>query len=679
MGIYKIYFREEHYSISNIIHNNMDFKSVLNNPFGNYFELMEWFKEFPLDDESTEFIFLLLKKIENDMSQGKFIQAILESKTVEENPKLFIEKLSKYSDDKNIKWLMGLVISKFNIHTVKNLDDDTTKLGFIISSMYRGEFSEELKDELKKLLETKDENIISTLISHINLLTDKEELLQLLLEIGDKYNTLLLNNCISSDIKIDRLYPIVEKAITQDIGAADSAWYLIYFKNFSPQQVSDLCILTLRNYFPYELRFFDWCIKDKAKKLPEFIEHLVGKLGEFDIFRQRCVWGILTEGNTNKTIEMSKILVDGDDNSEKYCREKGYYFHEIKRKLYRYGSKDNCITLFKILKTWLKDKDYLSIPEITDEQLDQYKKNRTLQILHEITDQLIGFKTNFDKKTITNTLKNYPKLCELAHERIIELLDKKMYHPILVDLSYTIDSEHRAYPWCNEILKKIDYYFTNFPKVKNEKYPKTDDLIKHMVADFFNEPKEFLSQVYIFEKLHSSNVLVTCEPDINGSHPEYLIEIDKNKIIAEVKNFELSEDIKISGSGSNIGKKFSRNIKEAYFQTVPIEDPKYPAILIFDTSRSLIDEELIHDSLHGSLSYLVSIEDPKQEAVAYRKRDFLKFKYELATYIQAVILFRPALKEKKIFLSGSIVEHRYRDELIDTSVFKKLSSILFND
>lgn len=32
----------------------MDFKSVLNNPFGNYFELIEWFKTFPMDDETIK-------------------------------------------------------------------------------------------------------------------------------------------------------------------------------------------------------------------------------------------------------------------------------------------------------------------------------------------------------------------------------------------------------------------------------------------------------------------------------------------------------------------------------------------------------------------------------------------------------------------------------------------------
>lgn len=424
------------------------------------------------------------------------------------------------------------------------------------------------------------------------------------------------------------------------------------------------------------MKFFEWCLKEKIKNNPKLVELIVERINELIFFDKKTLWGTLAEGNPNATVKKSIDLIKEDDKTETTRRVIGSCLEEIKRKLYNIGKKETCIEFYNILYNWLKNEDFITISDLSDETLRSYSKNRVLRIIHEIIEQIRGWKSTFNQQNIERILKKYPHMYSLIWKEIQKLLKDKEYHPLLTILEYAHNKDHRAFYWSIEILNKIEYYFNNYPKIKNGKYSKSNDIVRFMIANLFSEYYGFISEVFVFEKLHNAGVILICEPNVGNKHPDYLIQINGKEIIIEVKNFMLSEDILISGSGSDM-RKFSLDLNEAFKQTVPIDNPKYPVILALDSGRSFIEEDLIHDEFHGSLTFVWHPDKPEKEGDIYRKKDYLASKKKLATYLQGIILFKTKMIENKLHLLGSFTEHIHREKFLDKEDFDLLNKILF--
>lgn len=639
----------------------MDVKKILDNPFIHRKEVFEWFQDFPLTESSIDFIWKLIRRVEGDLTSGQYIIAIVESKTVKKNPVQFLKIWEKYSDSSRGRWLRGLILSHYDLISIDSMEseDNLTKLAYVVDSIASDGIDDKTVDMIEELWE--DQQLQPRLIRHLTSLADRGDFSWLFLNTPNEYLGLLLENLSYSKIDDGKFFSLLQRAISYDQDSADQAWHFIYFKINDPDLISELCKQTLTRYRYFYLQYFDWCIKEKIKKIPELVELIVKKSSTLDVFSKKSVWGILTEGNPKMTVKMSRLIPEEDDGSARTLSILGMYFSEIKQKLYRSGTKDDCMLLYHILKEWLERREYITVPVRSTEDLNRYEKNQILELVDEITEQLTTARVDFNPTEVLEALESYPAIRGLVEDKIQGFLQRKEYHPFFDVLRASFRREHPSHNWATQVLDKMTYYFEFFPRVENEKYINMDDTVKWMVEDLFNDLYGFLSEVFVFEKLHNPGILKICEPNIGGKNPDYLVELNGRKVIIEIKNFHTSQDLRISGFGSKMGKKFRRDLKETFKQTVPLNGTQYPVILVFDRSRSFIDVEMVNNVLHGSLSVSIPINDGGDDPTVFRENDFLAQESDLAQYIQAVILFTPIIKDGDIQLEGDYIEHGYRD------------------
>lgn len=223
----------------------IDLNEILKDPFSNYNDYIQWIKSFKIDKTSIDFIYKLLKKVENDLTYGKYTNAILESKSIGEKPKLFIELLSDYQEDYNIKWLKGNILYKFKLCNMDEIDDKISKLAYLVSRMYQEDFNKEFINEIKKPWQGQDKEIMPYLIYHTTRLSYKYDFTDLFLKINDEYLELLIRNIAHTNVNIKKLQPILYKATSYDKNSADALWYCIYFKEIEDDVLADLCITTV--------------------------------------------------------------------------------------------------------------------------------------------------------------------------------------------------------------------------------------------------------------------------------------------------------------------------------------------------------------------------------------------------------------------------------------------------
>lgn len=659
----------------------MDLREILKNPSRKRNEFSEWVKDFPLNEESTSFICNLVKKVGKDYSYMYYILLILNSDTVRQYPSAFIDLIEKCNDNFYVKLMKGLLFSTFRIHTLEDMEkeDNATRLGFIIGIVKQEGLSNESENEIRNLWNLKDNEIMPTLIRYIACWAEERDFSDLFLGVSDEYLSLLLMNISDKNVNSDKVVPLLRRAISLNERSANAAWCFIHSNVNDNNLIVDLCIQTLKKYITPSLSSFGGCIMEKVEDNPELVTLIVEDITELDYFNKRSMWGILAEGNPEKTVEESVRITFEDDGTEEILEELGGYFSEIKAGIYSSGTKEDCIKLYGILRNWLRNRDFFSVESIPEEDMERYNENYILGRIHEITERLIWIKPGFEKEQLMDVLREFSEIDGLLRSRIRDLLIRKEYHPVLNVLRNASDPRYKISDGAREVLNKIEYYFNYFPTVENQ-YCKNNAVkaTKEKVGHFFGNLYTFLSECFIFERLHKADVILVCEPNIGGKYPDFLIEINGKKMLVEVKNCEEPEESKISGAKWNPEEKFKRNFRGAFFQTVPMEDiyPRYPVVILFDVSRSHILPIIIDQIMHGSYSFAFSSEDP-EKLIPCRGRDYLAYSKELAKFIQAVGLFKPNMADKKLVLEGNLVKHRYREDLIEISELQKLSDILF--
>ena len=652
--------------------------TIFEDPFRNRKEIYEWINSFSLNEESIEVISKLLKSVERDMTSGEYFSAILDSNSVKSNPKKFLELIKP--NNPNLNWLKGLLMAKYALTDIDALKSQSklTRLSYAIGMANTNELSAEIADLFTSLWDLYDDELIPTLINHMLRLTSKHDFSNLLIKTPKKWLWSLFDNLSFRDDPIERYTHLFIDALNYDSLTADQMWYCIYFKVNDDNLISKLCIETFHKYRTFDLKYFDWCIKEKVNKNSALVAKIIDASEYLDYFNKRCMWSILTEGNPIETVNQSVKLTRLKKWDEPERVTVGTYFDEIKQKLFRQGNKDTCLKLYKILSELVRGKEFFKTKNIKEDVLETYSKNQILELIHEITTQLMTRKTNFDEKKILETMRLYGSLNKLLEQVVNDYLTKKEYNPIIDVLSMSRGDDVHSASWAKNVLSTLDYYFSKIESIPNMRCPKKGDVTSGKVSSLLDDIDSFLSEAFIFERIHKAGILKICEPDISGRNPEFIVEIDGKDIILEVKNYFTSEDLRLSGLGSGMEEKFRRDFKEAFFQTVPLEDPELPVVLVLDRSRSFIDESIVHNAMHGSLSIGFSIKNKDEKPIVFRKNDSLAHKKGLARFIQAVVLFNPVVEGEHINLKGILIEHLFRDKLIDISQLNVLKEILFS-
>jgi hypothetical protein len=660
----------------------MDFKKTIKDPYRNKEEFLEWIKHFSINEQSVQFICDLLKKVSYENAYDKFTSAILDSETIKHNIEKFLEMIQNCVDNFYIKRMKGLLLAKYDLKTLTEIkkEDKAIKFGFLIESIKKEELTVDSEEEIKELWELQDQEIMPSLIRHVIQWIKQYDLNNLLLlSINDRYVKLLLMDMSFYDVQIDgkEMIPFLTKAISLNQETADAVWHFLYYTDLYDGALEELCIQTLEKYKPSDIGNFNWCITEKIKVNPHLVTIIVDNMSGFDYLDQWNLWEALTMGNPEKTVEESKKIINGYDGSEGIFEELGKNFDVIKATLYEYGDKESCIKLYCILRDWLKEIDFSPLEEISDEDLNKIEKDELLYKISEITTQLFYFDPHYDINSLLDTLEKYPKINELLKERIVQFLDNKKFHPILDKLRSASNPCDRAFLGATEVLNKLEFYFNNFPLIENQLYMNNNELIEKKVDQLFENLSTFLSEVLIFERLYNGGVIKVCEPQIGDKHPDFLVEINGKKIVIEVT--KLNEPLKARitgvGGGGEIERKTFNDIQKKLLQTVP-KDAELPVILICDISEFPILGNIIEEILHGS--YALVISDDTDLSFSTRKDDYISQKKELACFIQAVIIFRPDLDDKRLILKGGIIKHKYRDDLINESELEEMHTILFN-
>ena len=659
----------------------MNFEEIIKNPYRNKHEFLEWIKHFSIDESSISFICDLIKKVGRENAYDIFSLGILDSETIKHNINKFLELIQKFDDNFYIRRLKGLLLARYDLKTLIEIkkEDKAIRLGFLIESIEKEELNDDLEEEINELWKLQDQEIMPSLIRHIVKWAKKYDLKKLLLSINDEFVELLLKEGPFHDLKINKseMNLFLTKAISLNQETADAVWFFLSDTDQYDDTLEELCIQTLHKYRPRDIRSFSSCIIEKIKANPHLVTIIVDNMSKLDCLDEWYLWETLTMGNPEKTVEESKKITDRYDGSRGIFEELEKNFDIIKATLYEYGNRETCIKLYCILRDWLKEIDFSPFKEIPEETLGEFNKKEILYQIYEITSQLLYFDPHYDTVSLIHTLKNYPKVDELLKERIEQLLDNKEYHPILDILRSASNPQDRAFFGATEILKKIEFYFINFPAIENQLYSNIDEIIINKVNSLFENLSTFLSEVFIFEKLYNGKVIKVCEPEIGEKYPDFLIEINGKKIVIEVKNLDETRKSKITGvgGGGEIERKTYNDIKDAFLQTVP-KDAELPVILICDISKFPILRSVIEEILHGSHALVIS--EDTDASFPTRIHDYITLKKELACFIQAIIIFKRELIRNKLILKGALLEHKYRNNLINKSELEELENILFN-
>jgi len=662
----------------------MNFKEVLQDPFMKGEQFHTWSKDFSLNRKNVKFVNDMIVKVGGDLSLGEYIQSVLYSKSVGSNPKKFLIMLATYDDNEVIQWVIGKIRCQYKINSLNNIEEckPMEKIGFIDIWYTNNGYSRKLKVEIQKLWDMKDDTLIPHLIAVIAYIGRKHDISQFLLDVDNKHLLRVIDILCYNKMDISKLKPLLFRGVTYSTETAGETWMWIYHQIDDPRLIARLAMITFRNWKFVDLQNFEWCLQEKAKKLPEVIPMIVDKIHQLEYFNRRTIWRPLTLGNPMETVTCSSKLFELDKGDRLSQALIGECFNEIKQMLYRTKNKEASVELCLILNEWAKGRDFITIKEKTRQELNALPPEKVVNIIHEITEQLISNKVSSTKTEILGKLSSIPKLNLAVQSKVASYLDKKKYHPILEMLSIATLQEHRNNAWAINVLATLEYFFQNFPTIPNGKYSVPSEAITHKTLQLFSNFDSFLSEALIFERLHKANCIKQCEPAIEGRHPEFLVVIDNKETIVEVKHPETSEDLRLSGFGNKMENKFKRDIIAAFTQIVSFNPPHRPVIIAFDTSKSGIDQYMFDNFFAGTLNMSFNVysqgQKPKKDDVkSFRAADYLVKKYPQAKYVQGIIFFRPFMKGCQLSLQGFVGKNYVREQIFSDKQLDNFGKYLY--
>lgn len=682
-----------------------------------------------LAEKSEEFIILLellYDKIKNDLAAGPFYNVLIRIGENDKEPIKFFELIQDLSNNKNLKIISGLILGGAGKQDEKKITDYLKEklnqpikekvLAFIRTVMviYKGrQIPEESIEILNKIYFFKDDDIYP---DYINLSTDLfnenkeffiDKIKDMLTKKKDNINYVLFRNLTYQKLVIsdEELVYFIQLAKDSNEYVIDEILHTIKNKKLFNDEIGNIFIYWINK--DVNPRNFDWVLEELAKEKEEIISFFFSNYEKIKNwqFKFKHIIKPFVKSNPAFVSKATKEITTSDN--LKFTLE---LFRTIIGFIYKSEENQNLLKeIYGELKLISEKRDYIdkNLIKLLDNKNFQEEYELCVDKVSELIDQLLNRRTTYDFRKISKNLETYPTVFDYTKGLIAQCEDHKEFSPILwlgeneepemlqlkkeeSSMEKALRSSYnRSQYWPRAYLREIENWFNIMLKVKNERYQHlAKEKYKELKINELKQEKSFwdsFSEMCIFNRLYSANLLINIEPSRNNNQLDALIKLNNKKIFFEITSPMMDRKVRLDFGAVAIGNKSLNIIQKKLQQAYGFLKENEHLILAIDVSSSAIDEFHILNSLYGSLGVTLQYdkEGKFMRDFPSRSDDSIAKKFKNHSLLSAVIIFKRLFVfeenwSPRVTLQGNIFINPHAKNKLNEEELKKIKEVIFS-